>query len=147
MSLEIQEALTIAGIGTIVVFSSLTLLIFLLFILNRLLNTQNAFKHSKGETSQAEEPYSQTNNTEPKESSPRDLNQALEEKSLTPEDKELEEVAVIAAIAAIMGVSFAQPKMAIETPIYPPQPIHLWRVLGRQKFIQSQGVMPRTWKR
>ena len=92
-------------------------------------------------------PTHKTNNTEPKESSPRELNQALEEQSLTPEDKELEEVAVIAAIAALMGVSFAQPQIAIETPIYPPQPIHLWRILGRQKFIQSQGVMPRAWKR
>ena len=147
MPLAIQEALNIAGQGTIVVFSSLTLLILLLLILNRLLNTRNDLKHSKGEISHAEEPYSQTNNTEPKESTPRDLNQALEEKSLTPEDKELEEVAVIAAIAALMGVSFAQPPIAIETPIYPPQPIHLWRVLGRQKFIQSQGVMPRAWKR
>ena len=143
----LQEAFSISFIGIAAVFSSLTLLVLILFILRRIFHpdTTHTANHKLNEPTEDHFPLDQqTSTAEGLESS---IKGNAEEDISTPEDKEFEEVAIIAAITATMGIGIREPEFIIETLIGQPQVIPLWGLLGRQQFMGTQGVPPKPWKR
>ena len=143
----LQEALTISLTGIAAVFLSLTLLVFVLFVLSKLLKPKIDPEIPEKEITNSKETISTSNHSDSVNPVAENSDKPPENHVLTPEDKELEEVAIIAAIAASIGASPVQPETSIAAFVRPPQGIGSWRRLGRQQFIQSQGVTPGTWKR
>ena len=149
-SLEVvlnTEVIGIALTGIAAVFVSLTLLVFLLIVLGKLLKSKNDTENTEQEITLTGETISKIDQTDSSEPVAENSDKPSEDNVLTPEDKELEEVAIIAAIAASLGVSSAQPQTPAGVLVRPPQAIRMWRLLGRQQFLQSQGVTPGAWKR
>ena len=142
-----EEVLRIALIGIAAVFASLTLLVFTLIVLGKLIKSKNDTENLEQEIPPTGETISEIDQADSRETVAENSDKISEDNVLTPEDKELEEVAIIAAIAASMGVSSTQPQTPTAVLVRPPEGIRMWRLLGRQQFLQSQGVTPGTWKR
>ena len=94
----LQEALTISLTGIAAVFLSLTLLVFVLFVLSKLLKPKIDPEIPEKEITNSKETISTSNHSDSVNPVAENSDKPPENPVLTPEDKELEEVAIIAAI-------------------------------------------------